>query len=142
MHTLYKQPARIPPLPGGKPPKYGIHTDCFSGFLSNLYKSSLEAEKRWFSPEFGEKSSLHLEIGMIILYLLKIAPFGCFCRKIQIFPVENNAILYFSILTKWAGSQKPPLVQNKQGGRRAGVRNPRTMDECLRSAIKIHFGGI
>jgi hypothetical protein len=110
--------------------------------LSNLYKSSLEAEKRWFLPEFGEKSSLHLEIGMIILYLLKIAPFGCFCRKIQNFPVENDAILHFSILTKWDGIQMPPLVQNKQGGRRSDARSLWTMDNCLRSAIKIHFGGI
>ena len=95
-----------------------------------------------FLPEFGEKSSLHLEIGMIILYLVKVGPLWYFRHKIQFFPDENSAFLHSSILTKWDGRQEPPLVQNKQGGRRSDARSLWTMDNCLRSAIKIHFGGI
>ena len=111
-------------------------------FLSNLYKSSLEAEKRWFLPEFGEKSSLHLEIGMIILYSLKVAPFGDFCGKTHYFPVEKDKLLHFSILTKGDGSVRALLVQNKQGSRRNRWPDADPADTCPRQTIKIHSGGI
>ena len=41
-------------------------------------KVALKRKMDVFLPDFGEKSSLHLEISMIVLYLLKIAPFGHF----------------------------------------------------------------
>ena len=100
--------------------------------MSILYKSCLEAEKRRFLLENDEKSSLHLEIGMIILYALKVAPFGDFCGKTHYFPVEKNKLLHFSILTKGDGFPEPPLVQNKQGHPPALVQHPQMTDRCVR----------
>ena len=121
-----------PPAPEGDRVKSGIHTDTRRENLAILYKSHLEAEKRCFLLENDEKSSLHLEIGMIILYSLKVAPFGDFRGKTHYFPVEKNKLLHFSILTKGDGFPKPPLVQNKQGHRPARARNPWMTDRCVR----------
>ena len=56
-----------------------VQIPILSGYnLFNLYKSGLESEKRRFLLEIDEKSSLHLEIGMIILYSLKVASSGDF----------------------------------------------------------------
>ena len=56
-------------------------------FLWILHKSGSESEKRPFLLEKDEKSSLHFVIDMLILYLLKVGPFGGFLRKTQFFPI-------------------------------------------------------
>ena len=110
--------------------------------LEILHKSGLESEKIGFSWNLMKKVSLHLEIGMVVLYLLKVAPFGSFRIKTQIFPVENDNLLYFLILTKWDGLSGAPLVQNKQGSRSGLRASPLVADRYPCAAIKIHFGGI
>ena len=46
--------------------------------LFTVYKSNSESEKSIFLMEKDEKASLHLETGMVTLYLLKDASFGAF----------------------------------------------------------------
>jgi hypothetical protein len=76
----------------------------FRFLLAVLHKSGSDLEKTRHLRENDEKSSLHLGIGMIILYLLKVASFGSFGCKWRIFSHIKGSFLHFSILTKWAAS--------------------------------------
>ena len=68
----------------------------FSGLLLLVFhKSGSDLEKRRFLLENDEKASLLLEIGMIILYLLKVSSFGIFGCKNRLFPVEMEAFFTF-----------------------------------------------
>ena len=111
---------RPPPEAGTVPPPdpdKTVHIPICPGcFLSALHKNGSEPEKRRISPENGENASLHLEIGMIVLYLVKVGPFWAFPRKIQFFPAENGAFFTFFDFNQSGRLPGAALGQNKQGG--------------------------